>query len=226
MDELLEANARLDAAHPNGPIRDRYRRPPAPGDLDRALQQVAPLRPPDELIHMLHHGGWWPGELHAPATDGYFEDAVRYGSDPAPQIRWMSFASAWERDVCFVPLLDRSVSSAPLGLWSTQMHSVSVPTPSLGLLLAAFEVALEVLEHDNRGIEDPTWVDLIAAPPQPDLSVEAAVYRRQHLLHERLVPLTANWTSDHPCWVAAEMPMAWTDAPSLRVANALLGTCS
>lgn len=175
---------------------------------------------------MFHHGGWWPGELQTPATDGYFEAAVRYGSDPAPQTRWLSFASTWERDVCFVPLLDHSVSSAPLGLWSTQMLSVSVPAPSLGLLLAAFEVALEVLEHDSRGIEDPTWVDLITAPPQPDLSVGDATYRRQLLLHERLVALTANWTSDHPCWVAAEMPMAWTDEPSPSVADALLGTGS
>jgi hypothetical protein len=193
--------------------------------LDQVLEHVAPLQPPDELIHLFLHGGWWPGELQPPETTGYFEQAVRPGSDPAPQIRWMSFASTWERDVCFVPLLDRSVSSAPLGLWSTQMLSVSVPAPSLALLLAAFEVALEVLEQDDRGIEDPTWVDLITAPPQPDPGGgEEALYRRQVLLHERLASMAASWTSDHACWVAAEMPLAWTDEPSRSVADALLGT--
>jgi hypothetical protein len=227
MEEMLEVGARLDAAHPSGPVRNRYWHPPvAPGVLDQALVRLAPLQPPHELIHLLLHGGWWPGELRSPETEGYFEQAVRYSSDPPPQIRWMSFASTWERDLCFVPLLDHSVPSAPLGLWSTQLLSVSVPAPSLAQLLTAFEVALEVLEHDDGAIEDPTWIDLITAPPPADHTVGAAARNRQVLLHERLLQLAATWTSDHPCWVPEEMPMAWANEPSPTVVNALLGTGS
>ena len=177
-------------------------------------------------MQLLLHGSWWPGKLWGPEIEGYFEEAVRYGSDPAPLIPWMSFGSTWDMDVCSVPLLAQPVPAAPLGLWSTQMLSVSVPAPSLAHLLAAFEIALEVLEQDDRGIEDPTWVDLITEPPLPDPSVEEATFRRQVLLHERLVPFTADWTSDHPCWVAEEMPLAWTEEPSRSVADALLGTRS
>lgn len=188
------------------------------------LAQIAPLRPPDEVLHLLLHGGWWPGLLRSPETEGYFEDAVRYDSDPAARITWMSFATTWDQDSCFVPLSDRSVAAAPIGLWSTQMLQVSVPAPTLADLLGAFEVALEVLHQSDRGIEDPTWTDLITSPPKPDPTVQEPTYRRQILLHERLVPLASAWTSDHPCWVPEHMPMAWTDQPPNDVADALLGT--
>lgn len=224
---LQEANARLDAAHPSGPVRERYRHPPVDRtDLDVALDRIAPLHVPDEVTHLLRHGGWWPGALSAPELEGYFEDAVRYGSDPAVRTTWMSFARTWDQDVCFAPLLDRPFSAAPLGLWSTQMLQVSVPAPSVADLLAAFEIALEVLELTDRGLENPTWVDLITTPPRRDRTVEEATYRRQVVLHERLEPLAATWTSDHPCWVAGEMPMGWTDEPSNAVADALLRTGS
>lgn len=223
----LAVNARLDATYPDGPVRAAYRAEPTPREeVERLLAEVAPLRLPDELTALLRLGGWWPGELLAPESVGYFEQAVRLGPEPAPRITWLSFGSTWEQDVCYVPLLAQPVGAAPLGLWSTQMLQVSVPAPSIAALLAAFEIALEVFEQDEYGIEDQTWADLITAPPRPDPQVDDALHRRQLLAHERLAPLAETWTSTHPCWLASDMPLAWTDTPSSEVADVLLGTGS
>lgn len=223
----LVVNARLDATYPDGPVRARYRAEPTPAEeIEQLLAQVAPRRLPDELTALLRCGGWWPGELGPLESAGYFEQAVRLAPEPAPSITWVSFGSTWEQDPCYVPLLAHRVGAAPLGLWSTQMLQVSVPAPSIAALLTAFEIALEVFEQDEFGIEDQTWADLITAPPRRDAEVDDALLRRQLLAHERLAPLAETWTSTHPCWLDREMPLAWTDTPSSEVADVLLGTGS
>lgn len=133
---------------------------------------------------------------------------------------WVWFGTTWERDSCYVPVLADAHDTAPIGMFSGQMLTVSVPVPSITALLVCFEVAIDVLGRDDW---DPTWCDLITAPPQPDAQRSDEGTQRQLTLHEALAPMRRSWASSHPCWDPTVMPFAWTEDPVAAAVDAMLG---
>lgn len=224
MEALIDVIERLEHRATKDPRLDQYRCAPRPArDLDRFVASIAPLRLPDDLDHLLRSGGFWPGELlPLPDPVSTFTDVLSGWNEDAPQRVWANFATTWERDHCYTPLLSETHATAPVGMFSSQMLSVSVPVPSIAAMLECFEVAIEVLGLDQDDL-DPTWCDLITEPPQPDPERSEEATRRHLALHQRLGLHRQTWTSAHPCWLDEAMPLAWTEDPPAAVVEHLLG---
>lgn len=222
MDDVGEVLARLARRAASEPWMEQFRfEPRTKGELADLTESLAPLVLPVELDRLLRSGGHWPGYLlPAPRRDDGFTEALSGCDSHSSDRPWVCVGTTWEHDSCYVPVLADAHDTAPIGMFSGQMLTISVPVPSIAALLICFEVALELLGRDNW---DPTWCDLITAPPRPDPQGSDEETQRQLALHEALAPMQRSWTSSHPCWDPTAMPFAWTDDPAAAAVNALLG---
>jgi hypothetical protein len=222
MDDVVEVLGRLARRAAGDPWMEQFRFEPRTNrELDAITESLAPLVLPAELDRLLRSGGHWPGYLlPAPDRDDGFTEALSGYDAHASDRHWVWFGTTWERDSCYVPVLADAHDTAPIGMFSGQMLTVSVPVPSITALLVCFEVAIDVLGRDDW---DPTWCDLITAPPQPDAQRSDEGTQRQLTLHEALAPMRRSWASSHPCWDPTVMPFAWTEDPVAAAVDAMLG---
>lgn len=127
---------------------------------------------------------------------------------PPPDVRWFEFGAVWERDGCFTPVLESTVPSAPVMMFSGQALWRSMVFPTEASLLEAFAITFETMgfETDPPGV-NPFFVEWLIAPPKLDGDTNGP-----DLVHSKLAARSKDWQTDHRCWSPELMPYNSDDA--------------
>lgn len=219
LDELERVMAQLDDRARSDARLERYR---VAGAGPRALDAIPDgWLVSDGIAHIAEHGGWWPGYWEFPElsdTDSV-PSILSLPEDPPGDlgVLWVGVGTVWELDWFFTPALRDHAVEAPLCGFSTQALWLSMTFPTEAAILEAFLVTYDELGFEEDGTVNPMFVEWITKPP---VNEPPGAER----IHQRLVELSRQWSTSHPCWVGEVMPrLADEDWPPAAV-QAMLGT--
>jgi hypothetical protein len=221
IDDLVATFDALDERARSEPLLQQYR---VPAGGIAALEGIPPGWYLSEAMeHLAVHGGWWPGywSLQPENLTSAPQNSLGVGLSPEGrrdrQVVWTLAGRVWEKDWFYTPLSQQQTVTAPLFGSSSQALWVSMVFPHEVSMLQAFLVAYDELGIDDSvGGVNPFFVEWITDPPpssdEPTLRV-----------HQRLVALSAEWTTDHQCWLPDVMPlMGWPESQWSNDVNAAI----
>jgi hypothetical protein len=216
--DLDDVFAALNERAQSEPRLERYR---VVGNGSRGLDGVpADWFVSDAIARIASDGGWWPGAWHFPVDDDIVTLVLTGNEEPRPEagVRWLGVGSVWERDGFWTPALRERRKSAPLFGFSSQALWSSMVFPTEVALLEAFVVTYDELGFDDHGMVNPFFVEWVTQSPSESEGEGA------DRVHQRLMELSQQWTSEHQCWVPDAMPRMDDQIWPADIVAAILGT--
>jgi hypothetical protein len=219
LDELERVMALLDDRARSDDRLERYR---VAGAGPRALDAMPDgWVVSDCMARVAERGGWWPGEWLFPdlSESHTVPDLLALPEDPPDDlgVLWVGVGTTWERDWFFTPAVRDHAADAPLCGFSTQALWLSMVFPTEAAILEAFLVTYDELGFDDDGTVNPMFVEWITEPPVNEPPETERV-------HRRLVELSRDWTTSHPCWTPETMPLLSAEGWPPDAVQAMLGT--